>query len=377
MIAIFVDDDYGRGGVSALGDALAKIRAKIAYKAAFPPGASASAIKNLLAEVNMMEARVFIVHVNPDSGLGIFTAAKSLGMMAGGYVWIATDWLPTVLDSMDPVESNTMNLLQGVIALRHYTPETRSKRNLLSRLKSKTLNSYALYAYDSVWLAARALDSFLNEGGNISFSDDSKLHDSNSSTLRLSSLQVFDGGERLNQILMTTNFTGLSGQIQFDHDKNLVQPAYDVLNIVGATRRIGFWTNYSGLSISTPEELYRKPPNTSSSNQRLNDVLWPGETTIKPRGWVFPNNGQPLRIGVPNRVSYQEFVEKDDSPPGVHGYCIDVFEAALSLLQYPVPHTYVLFGDGKDNPVYSDLVYQVAANVSITPQDKQESKRKD
>ncbi|KAI7727760.1 hypothetical protein M8C21_013150, partial [Ambrosia artemisiifolia] len=39
VIAIFVDDDYGRNGISALSDALSKKRARISYKASFTPGA--------------------------------------------------------------------------------------------------------------------------------------------------------------------------------------------------------------------------------------------------------------------------------------------------------------------------------------------------
>lgn len=374
VIAIFVDDDYGRNGISVLGDALAKNRAKISYKAAFTPGASKSEINDLLVGANLMESRVFVVHVNPDSGLSIFSVAKSLGMTSNGYVWIATDWLPSVLDSMEPVDLDTMNLLQGVVALRHHMPDTDIKKNFMSRwnnLKYKEngpagFNSYALYAYDSVWLAAQALDAFLDKGGKITFSDDPKLHDTNGSKLHLRSLRIFDGGEQFLQTLLRMNFTGLSGNISFDADKNLVHPAYDVLNVGGTgTRRIGYWSNYSGLSVIAPEQLYTKPPNSSSSNQHLYSVIWPGESTATPRGWVFPNNGRPLRIAVPNRVTYKEFLSKDKSPPGVKGYCIDVFEAAIALLPYPVPHTYILYGDGKRNPVYNDLVTQVALNVSI------------
>ncbi|KAF7851064.1 hypothetical protein BT93_L4684 [Corymbia citriodora subsp. variegata] len=369
VIAIFVDDDYGRGGVSVLGDALAKKRSKISYKAAFTPGAPEIAIKELLIGVNNMESRVYVVHVNPDSGLEIFRIANNLGMMAAGYVWIVTDWLPSALDLSETVDADMMNLLQGVIALRHYTPDTSKKKSFLSRWKSlkftttATPNSYALYAYDSVWLAARALDTFLSEGGNISFSDDAKLIGLNRSRLSLSTLRVFDGGTRLLQILLTMNFTGLSGEIQFDPDRDLIHPAMDVLNIGGTgTRRIGYWSNYSGLSVVPPETLYDKPPNRSASSQNLHDVIWPGEMTSKPRGWVFPNNGKPLQIGVPNRVSYKQYVAKDKNPPGVKGFCIDIFEAALKLLPYPVPHEYILFGDGKGNPIYSDLVYGVAQN---------------
>ncbi|TYJ00806.1 hypothetical protein E1A91_A13G110400v1 [Gossypium mustelinum] len=372
VIAIFVDDDYGRNGISVLGDSLAKKRAKISYKASFSPEDPESKINDLLVEVNLMESRVFVVHANPDTGLNIFSVAKRLNMMSGGYVWIATDWLPSYLDSREAVDPSTMNILQGVVALRRYTPDTNLKKRFISRwknLKDKGstgpggFNSYALYAYDSVWLAAHALEVFLSEGGNLSFSNDPKLSDTNGTALHLSSLRVFNGGQQLLQTLLRMNLSGLSGQIQFNQQRDLIHPAFDVLNIVGTgTHRIGYWSNYSHLSIVPPESLYTKPPNISSGSQHLYGVKWPGETSKVPRGWVFPNNGQPLRIAVPNRVGYKEFVSKDNSPQGVKGYCIDVFEAAINLLPYAVPHTYMLFGDGKRNPNYDEIVSQVAQN---------------
>ncbi|XP_038900846.1 glutamate receptor 3.4-like [Benincasa hispida] len=368
VVAIFIDDDNGRSGISALSDALAKKRAKISYKAAFPPGSPNSVINDLLVSINLMESRVYVVHVNPDTGLSVFSMAKKLQMMGSGYVWIATDWLPTFLDSFETNSPEVMNQLQGVVALRHHTPDGDLKKNFVSKWrnlkykKSSNFNSYALYAYDSVWLAARALDTFIKEGGNISFSNDPKLRENNESTLHLKSLRVFNGGEQLLQTIKRTNFTGVSGQIQFGDDRNLIHPAYDILNIGGTgSRRIGYWSNYSGLSTIAPENLYTKPLNASPNNH-LYSVIWPGEVTTVPRGWVFPHNGKPLQIVVPNRVSYKAFVSKDKNPPGVKGYCIDVFEAAINLLPYPVPHTYILYGDGKDTPEYSNLVYEVSQN---------------
>lgn len=372
VIAIFVDDEYGRNGISALGDALAKKRAKISYKAAFTPGATRNEINDLLVGVNLMESRVFVLHVNPDSGLNVFSVANVLGMMNSGYVWIATDWLASVLDSSETVDPDRMNQLQGVVSLRLHTPDSDLKKSFMSRwdkLNTKEIsgfNSYTFFAYDSVSLVAYALDVYFKQGGNISFSSDPELHDTNGSKLQLISLHRFDGGPKLLQTLIAMNFTGLSGQIQYDLEKNLIHPAYDFLNIGGTgVRRIGYWSNYSGLSVKAPEMLYKRPPNTSSANQQLYSVIWPGEITAKPRGWVFPNNGKPLRIGVPNRVGFKDFVAKDKGPLGVRGFCIDIFEAALNLLPYPVPHTYMLYGDGRKNPSYNDLVYQIVENVSI------------
>lgn len=371
VIAIFVDDEYGRNGISALGDALAKKRATISYKAAFTPGAQRSDINDLLVGVNLMESRVYVVHVNPDSGLTIFSVAKHLGMMSSGYVWIATDWLPSVLDSSESVDPETMSLLQGVVAFRHYTPDSSLKKGFYTRWKqikekeASSFNAYALYAYDSVWLLARALDVHFNEGRNISFSYDPKLQDTKGSSLHLSTMRSFDQGEQLLKTLASMNFTGVSGQIKFDQDRNLIRPVYEILNIGGTgSRRIGYWSNYSGLSVVTPEILYTRPSNNASRDQQLYSAIWPGETVSTPRGWVFPNNGKPLRIAVPYRVSYKEFVTKDKGPTGVRGYCIDVFEAAVDLLPYPVPRTYILYGDGVRNPSFSNLVYEVAQNVS-------------
>ncbi|KAI3786345.1 hypothetical protein L1987_39955 [Smallanthus sonchifolius] len=107
VIAIFVDDDYGRNRVSSLGDWLAQKRAKIAYKSALTSGSSANDISEVLKAVNLMESRVYVVHVNPDTGLEIFAAAKKLGMMSGGYVWITTEWLPAVLDPTPPDSTTT------------------------------------------------------------------------------------------------------------------------------------------------------------------------------------------------------------------------------------------------------------------------------
>ncbi|KAF5956877.1 hypothetical protein HYC85_004102 [Camellia sinensis] len=344
VVTIFVDNDYRRNGISVLGEK----RAEISYKAAFTPGASRNDINDLLVRVNMMESWVYVVHVNPDSGLTIFSVAKLLQMLTAGYIWIATDWLPSVLDSSESIDPNTMNLLQGIIALHHHTRDSDLKKRFTSRWKNFTyretssFNSYALYAYDSVWLLARALDVFFSEGGNISFSYNPRLHDTNGSTLHLTRLHTFQEGQRLLQILLGMNFTGLTGQIQFDTQKNLILPAFDIHNISGnGSQRIGYWSNYSSLSVIAPKILYMMPSNTSTSNQHLDN---------------------PLRIAVPNRVSYLEYATKDKGPLGVKGYCIDVFEAAVKLLPYAVPHTYTLYG----NEIYIIIVTNRTRIVDFT-----------
>ncbi|PKA48221.1 Glutamate receptor 3.2 [Apostasia shenzhenica] len=369
VIAIFIDDDYGRNGVATLNEKLTERRSKIFFKAALGPEANVTNISDLLIKVALMECRVIILHANPDIGRIVLSAAYRLDMTINGYAWIATDWLPSLLDSYGPLDSETMDTMQGVLSLRQHTPNTQRKRDLVLRWRELIggdnggdfrLNSYGLYAYDSVWMIAHALDAFFDDGGAIIFSNDSRLQDANGGTLDLKAIRLFDGGSPLLNKVRSTSFDGVTGPVQLDSDGNLIHPAYDILNIVGTgSRSIGYWSNYSGLSIESPETLYLNPPNRS--NQILYDVIWPGQTTQKPRGWAFPNNGRELRIGVPYRVSYPEFVSKEKGSDTMKGYCLDVFFAAINLLQYPITYRLIPFGNGFENPNYTELVEKVVS----------------
>ncbi|KAK4348933.1 hypothetical protein RND71_031688 [Anisodus tanguticus] len=369
VIAIFVDDDYGRNGVSALDDTLASRRCRISYKAGISPGATVTRgdIMDVLVKVALMESRVIVLHAYPTIGFMVLSVAHYLGMMGDDYVWISTDWLTGVLDSSSPLPQDTMDTMQGVLVLRQHTPDSENKRAFSSRWNKLTsgllgLNSYALNAYDTVWLVAHAIDSFFNQGGIISFSNDTKLQSAEGSNLHLEAMSIFDGGPLLLKNLLQSDFVGLTGPFKFSPDKSLIRPAYDIINVIGTGfRRVGYWSNCSGLSILPPETFYSKPPNRSSSSQKLYSVVWPGNNVQKPRGWVFPNNGKQLRIGVPIRVSYREFVSQIQGTNNFKGFCIDVFTAAVNLLPYAVPHQFVPYGNGHENPSYTDMVKLITA----------------
>ncbi|XXG39207.1 hypothetical protein AAC387_Pa01g0228 [Persea americana] len=381
VIAIYVDDDHGRNGIAALGDKLAEKRCKISYKAGISPIYKAGIspqlgrdeVMNILVQVALMESRIIVVHTYLNTGLVVLSVAQHLGMMGNGYVWIATDWLSTVVDSSPSLSMDTISSMQGVITLRQHTADSKLKSDFVSRWSQLTrkrrarflkLNTYGLYAYDTVWMLAHAINAFLSDGGTISFSNDSRLQAAGGGTLNLEAMTIFDGGNLLLKEIYQTNRMGVTGLLQFDADRFLVRPAYDIINVVGTgIRNIGYWSNYSGLSIIPPETLYLKPPNRSSSNQQLLSVIWPGDATTRPRGWVFPNNGKELRIGIPNRVSYRAFVSQVNNSNTVRGFCIDVFTAALNLLPYAVPYRFIPFGDGKNNPSYTELVTLITKDV--------------
>ncbi|KAJ6678281.1 GLUTAMATE RECEPTOR 3.6 [Salix viminalis] len=376
VIAIYGDDDYGRNGIAALGDKLAERRCKISFKAPLTPAATREEITDLLVKVASTESRILVVHTFSSWGPVVFSVAQYLGMMGPGYVWITTNWLSTLVETDSPLPAGTLDDIQGVLTLRMYTPDSELKRKFVSRwstLSSGTtaygsnpmgLSTYGLYAYDTVWLLAHAINAFFDQGGNVSFSNDSRLAALRGGSLHLDALNIFNGGNLLRQNILQVNMTGVTGKVKFNPDGNLIHPAYDIINVIGnGIRRIGYWSNYSGLSVVPPETLYSRPPNRSSSSQKLHGVIWPGQTAQKPRGWVYPENGRHLRIAVPSRVSYCEFVSQVPGTDKFAGYCIDVFTAAINLLPYAVPYKLIPYGDGVTNPSCTELVRLITAGV--------------
>ncbi|XP_014507976.1 glutamate receptor 3.6 [Vigna radiata var. radiata] len=368
VIAIFVDDDHGRNGVAALGDKLAEKQGKISHKVPFRPcNITREEINSALVKVAaLMESRVIILHIYPSFGLEVLHVAQSLGMMQSGYVWIATDWLTTLLDS-DPslFTSSAMNDIQGVVTLRMHTPDSDIKDKFISRwtklIKKENpnqdpfgLNIFGLYAYDTVWALAYALDALSKDGGTLSFSNDSSVINMlTGDILHLDAMRVFVNGSMLHKKILELNTSGLTGQMIFDSDGNLMHPSYEIINVIGSgIRRIGYWSDTSGLHTE-------EAPIHSNSSERLYDVIWPGQTTQTPRGWSLASNGRQLRIGVIVRVTFPEIVSRIEGTNKLSGFCIDVFTAAMNLLPYPTPFEFIPFGDGKTNPSHSDFLHMV------------------
>lgn len=374
VIVVYTDDDYGRNGISYLDDELEKRMARITHKLRLSGHYTDEDIRDSLNRSKLFGPRVYVVHVNPDRGLDVFKVAKELQMIGTDFVWLATHWISSSLDSLPSTNQSSFLSLQGVVGFRQHIPESTLKKGFISRWKrmqldgkaSSDLNTFGFYAYDTVWIIARAIDRLLKDYPNITFSFSEKLHEFNDSSLQLNKLKSFDEGSILLKALLRTNFTGLSGQVILDEDRNLMSNGYEVLNINGTkVNTVGYWSETLGLSSSPFEEMKLNKTEILRYQQTLGNVMWPGGQTDIPRGWVIASNEKPLIIGVPHRASFVEFVTEDMNH-SVVGYCIDVFEEARKLVAYDVPYRFKLFGDGLSNPHYDDLVKMVANGVSKT-----------
>ncbi|GLJ41430.1 hypothetical protein SUGI_0857510 [Cryptomeria japonica] len=355
---VYVDDDWGTGVIPALNDALRDVEAKIIFKAAVSPRADISAIQTLLQdEVMKLASRVFNVHLHPDLALSLFSEAYKLGIISSDYVWIITDGLASLLNSINATSLLSMNGVLGV--KRNLTQTDESRLNTFNKrwkqrfkaqnptIPSLKLNSCALVAYDTVWAIAIAIDNLLRmELFNGSFS-------AASTSTKFLNFKVSDSGEQLLYQILETNFLGLSGSVRVSRERG--EPSeclYDIINVVGSSYEvIGLWIE-KGMNIA-----FKKVVN------------WSGVSRKTPRGWVKPVPGQKLKIGVPWQPGFAQLVSvkpvhantvAQNQTYEITGFCIDVLKAVLRRLDYELLHELIPYGSGNiTSGYYDDLVYQV------------------
>eukprot|EP00250_Pteridium_aquilinum_P021125 c25034_g1_i3 orf=597-3347(-) len=365
VVALYTDDDFGTNGAAALSDALVPVGARLVQKAALVPGSNTTTIGSILTELAAMQTRIFVVHMPQSLALMLFSEAKHLGMMSTGYVWIVSDSMTGTLGSTE-LDATALDTLQGVVGLRgYYSQDSSQLQSFLSEWSnfstggndSVYLNLYGLFAYDAVWMIAHALDSYLKEGLNFTFKGPIISPNDTGGVPGLAQLSILQGGPLLRIHILQTKFDGTSGIIQVDSKGDLVRSAFEIVNIVGERLRVvGYWTNETQLSVSLPY---------TATEAALLQVLWPGNSSETPRGWVPPKNGRPLKIAVPKKAGFKQFVNwpsNSSNATSFHGFCIDVFQSALRHLPYSVPYNFVLYGEDS-TPIYDDMIEKLANKV--------------
>ena len=165
---------------------------------------------------------------------------------------------------------------------------------------------------------------------------------------------------------MGIKFKGLAGDFNFVNGQSQ-SSTFKIINVNGnGERLVAFWTPENGLSRKL------NSGNTStyfSSKENVGPVIWPGDSSSVPKGWEIPTNGKKLKIGVPVKNGFTEFVKVTYDPScnrtQVTGYCIDVFNAVMKTLPYAVSYEFIPFANssGGSTRSYNDLVYEVYLGV--------------
>ncbi|KAL5842304.1 hypothetical protein ACOSQ3_012907 [Xanthoceras sorbifolium] len=325
VIPIYENTDYGNGLITYLNDAFQEYNIRVPYRSVISLNSSEGEILQELKKLKQNRTTIFVVHMTAFLGSKLFTQANKAGMMSKGYAWIVTEGLSTLIDPIDPKVMD--HSMQGVLGVRPYIPMSKKIKNFKAKSKGSIngLNLFGLWAYDTVWAVAMAVEKAGTGIANSSFSKPNK-------SKLLASLGKSEMGQKLLHILLNTKFEGLSGK--FHLFKGQLEPsAFEIFNVIGETERIiGNWTQEKGLI----PDLLKKP-------------IWPGNTVKQPRK---------LSIGVPVKNGFTEFVKVDCqgncTKPKISGYSIDVFRAVVQVLEFPLPHEFVPYVGS-----YNDLLHQI------------------
>jgi glutamate receptor, ionotropic, plant len=360
---VYEESPYGSGILPALAGALQGVGASIAGRAAVPSGADDDRVDAVLYGLKAMPSRVFVVHMSALPAARLFRRARRAGMMTEDYAWVATDGVGGVVDALGPDDIGAMD---GVVSLRPFVRVTERVSNFSARFRARLRREHPsadiyphdptvvmLWSYDTAWAIAAAAEA----AAGVS-SPAFQTSQQSAGVTDLDRLRVSATGAALLKALRETTFCGLAGNFTLV-DGQLQPPAYEFVNIVAkSSRAVGFWTPEAGITQTLGAEAAKKG---------LKKILWPGDSTSVPRGWVVSPNGRKLRVAVPVKHGFKEFVDvAGESTTGGHanvtGYCIEVFDAVMSKMAYPVSYEYVPFPYSSSS--YDSLVSLVPRQVS-------------
>lgn len=365
-VVIFEDTEYGRGMIPYLANALHDIDVQISYRSVIPLQATDYFILKELYKMMTMQTRIFVVHMSHSLASCLFLRAQEAGMMSQGYAWIVSSGIMDMLSSMD---SHVVESMQGVLGVKPRIPETekfvsfsrRWRKNFFQndpRIKQAEVSILGLWAYDTLWALAMAVE-------RVGFREsDASNNGTTINSTNLFNLEISPIGPKVLQEILRTRFKGLSSEFFLLNGKSRTS-SFQILNVVGKEgREVGIWTQSLGLS----REFKRNVTTTySGSKENLRGIIWPGESTNVPRGWEVQVRGKKLKIGVPVKDGFTDFVrvERDlqTNSAKVSGYFIDLFDSVIKALPYSVQYEYVPFVIGSDGD-YNDFVHQVFLQVS-------------
>ena len=96
------------------------------------------------------------------------------------------------------------------------------------------------------------------------------------------------------------------------------------------------------------------------------NIYWPGGLQTVPKGWNLSEAEKPLKIGVPARAAFPQFVKvsnhQENNSPQISGFSINVFETVVQRLPFQLNYDLVPF-DG----TYDEMVEQVYNKVYKKP----------
>ncbi|XP_024157638.1 glutamate receptor 1.4 [Rosa chinensis] len=369
IVLLYENTKYGRDMIPSLINSFQQKNINISYRSFIAPTSTNEQITEELRKLKALNSKTIVLHVSHLIVPRIFLNAKKLRMMSEDYDWIMTSMSMNFLHS---INLSVTELMQGVVGLRSYVPASTTLHNLTSRLRPKfykeeekphvevrELNADGIRAYDATWALAEAV-----ERSRKKFSTTRKQN------IRLNPRHLIESrsskhGVVLLREILQSRLKGLRGEIKYINGR-LFSGAFEIVNVIGEgeIKRVGLWP-CEKRSIEEWHLFNNRRSLLSTHDLETNKFFEESPSIMKGSKKQLMSSEKKLRIGVPVKVGFKEFVrmEHDIETNTTHitGFSIDVFKAAIRGLPYKVHYEFIPFEDSHGNMAgtYNDLVQQV------------------
>lgn len=273
VIPIYEADMYGgdSGVFAALSEALQTFGVDIEYRLVLPSFPSLpdpkEFVREEVAKLLCKQSRVFIVLRSSLSfATHLFTEAKQMSLVGKDSVWIMTEGITSLLDSVD---SSVVSSMEGALGIKSYFSENSSpfvefKQQFRKMFRSEypeednfNMGIHALRAHDSIAAITKAIR---------------KLSSTNSTS------------KVLLKTILTANFIGLSGHIHFNSGELSQSSIFRIVNVVGKKyKELGLWSSKFGFSDSLINEESVDKNRGGSMEVLASLVNWPGDLKRVPK----------------------------------------------------------------------------------------------
>ncbi|PON94195.1 Ionotropic glutamate receptor, metazoa [Trema orientale] len=147
------------------------------------------------------------------------------------------------------------------------------------------------------------------------------------------------------------NMQGLSGEIRFKNGILAQSPTFQINNVVGKSyTEIASWSPAHSSQRNFVEQHETKA--NKGYVGTIGPIYWPGRWQAASKGWTFSEGQKRLKIGVPARAAFKEFVKLSNNQErngiSISGFSINVFEEVERRLPYRLHYDLVPFYDSYD-----------------------------
>ncbi|XP_069999556.1 glutamate [NMDA] receptor subunit 1-like isoform X1 [Penaeus vannamei] len=256
----------------------------------FEPGLNSFVDK--LKEMREASARVFLLYASKEDARTIFHDASYMNMTGRGYVWVVTEQAL----SAEYVPSGTIGL------------------------KLVNASDEDAHITDSLYVLAKALKK-LREEENATEPPPQNCDNTGAS---------WETGKKLFQyILEQVLKEGLTGKVAFDENGDRINAEYDIINIQEFNETDGLKKEHvpvgqfiynksagrgagdkAGAQTVSPTSPQQQTKETMKLQIDESAIIWPGNTTVKPQGYMIPTRLKVLTIEEKPFVNIQKIDSK-------------------------------------------------------------------